>query len=49
MISYILTGPLNVTLYVLCLASIGYSIVMEVRARRQQTAVTEDEVGEESA
>lgn len=49
MISYFLTGPLNVTLYVLCLASIGYSIVMEVRTRRQQTAVTENEVGEEPA
>ena len=35
MVSYFLTGPLNITLYVLCLASIAYSVFMEIRSGRQ--------------
>ena len=32
--AYFCTGPLNLTLIVLCLASISYSVTMEIRTRR---------------
>ena len=41
MVSYFLTGPLNSTLYILCLASIIYSVVMEVRSNKK-TALAEE-------
>ncbi len=41
MVSYFLTGPLNSTLYILCLASIIYSVVLEVRSNKK-TALAEE-------
>jgi putative tricarboxylic transport membrane protein len=36
--AYFCTGPLNVALIALCLASVGYSVLAELRLRRREAA-----------